>query len=186
MKPFQSLTALAQQAVREVLGDGALAIDATVGNGHDTLFLAGRVAPQGHVIGFDIQRPALEKTRARLFAASLEAAATLHFCGHERMLEKVPPDWSGRVSTVMFNLGYLPGGDKGLTTSPATTLSALDQALYLLRVGGLISLLVYRGHHGAKAEASAILTWLERLDARFQLSCHESPGPVLYLVERLA
>ena len=186
MKPFQPLTALAQQAVCEGLEDGALAIDATVGNGHDTLFLAGRVAPRGHVIGFDIQRRALETTRARLLAAGLESAATLHFCGHERMLEKIPPDWSGRVSAVMFNLGYLPGGDKGLTTSPATTLSALDQALSLLRFGGLISLLVYRGHPGAKAEADAISAWLEQLDSIFRFSCHESPGPVLYLVERLA
>ncbi|MCW9078222.1 MAG: methyltransferase domain-containing protein [Gammaproteobacteria bacterium] len=183
MKPFQSLTALAQQAVREGLGDGALAIDATVGNGHDTLFLAGRVAPQGHVIGFDIQRLALEKTRARLFAAGLEAAATLHFCGHERMLEKIPPDWSGRVSAVMFNLGYLPGGDKTRITQAETTISALDQALALLSIGGLISLLLYRGHAGA--ETDAVLGWLDQLGPRYRIRSQDSPGPLLYLIERL-
>jgi len=186
MMPYRSLTALAQQAVRERLRDGALAIDATVGNGHDTLFLAGRVAPRGHVTGFDIQRRALEQTRARLIAAGLAATATLHSCGHERMLEKISPNWSHRVSAVMFNLGYLPGGDKGLTTSPGTTLRALNQALSLLRIGGLISLLVYRGHPGAQAEADAIAGRLQRLDGIFRFSRHESPGPVLYLVERQA
>ena len=186
MRPFLALTELAQQAVGEALGPGARAIDATVGNGHDTLFLARKVAPQGQVIGFDIQAEALEGAHSRLVSSGLEPTATLLFCGHERMLEQVPKDWRGKVSAVMFNLGYLPGGDKTLTTSPATTLSALDEALSLLRIGGLISLLVYRGHPGAKAEADAISAWLEQLDSIFRFSCHESPGPVLYLVERLA
>jgi len=185
MRPFQPLTMLAQEAVGRVLEDGALAIDATVGNGHDTLFLADRLAPGGQVIGFDIQPRALEGTRARLEAAGLDAVATLHLCGHENMSQRVPGDWHGRVSAVMFNLGYLPGGDKGLTTSPASTLGALDQAVSLLRTGGLVSLLVYRGHPGARAEADAILAWLDGLGTAHRVTCHDSPGPVLYLVERL-
>lgn len=185
MKPFQSLTTLAQEAVAKTLSDGSLAIDATVGNGHDTLFLADSVAPNGHVIGFDVQPRALEGTRARLEAAGLAAVVTLHLCGHEDMAQRIPGDWHGRVSAVMFNLGYLPGGDKGLVTNPATTVSALGQAAPLLRTGGLISLLVYRGHPGADAEADAVLAWLHGLGASHRVSRHDSPGPVLYLVERL-
>jgi len=186
MKPFVPLTELAQQAVGASLEPGALAIDATVGNGHDTLFLAGRVAPGGRVIGFDIQPRAIEGTRARLASAGLGSAATLKLCGHEHMLEQVPDAWSGKVSAVMFNLGYLPGGDKGLTTGAGTTLRALDQALSLLRGGGLISLLVYRAHEGATVEADAVSAWLHRLDEGCRLTSHESPGPVLHLIERLA
>lgn len=186
MKPFVSLTELAQQIVGKSLEPGALAIDATVGNGQDTLFLAGRVTPGGHVIGFDIQTRALEGTRARLASADLASAATLTLCGHEHMLEQVPDAWPGKVSAVMFNLGYLPGGDKRLTTGVQTTLCALDQALSLLRSGGLISLLVYRGHPGAMAEADAVCAWLDRLGMGYRLSRHESPGPVLHLIERLA
>jgi predicted methyltransferase len=186
MSRFIPLTEVAQQAVRSVLGPGDLTVDATVGNGHDTLFLAGKVVPGGHVIGFDIQPQAIEQTHARLLAVGLDADVTLQLCGHERMREQLPAGWAGRVSAVMFNLGYLPGSDKCLTTSVATTLSALDQALSLLRVGGLVSLLVYRGHPGAGAEAAALARRLEHLEGRFQLDCKESPGPILYLIRRIA
>ncbi|MGB5564064.1 MAG: class I SAM-dependent methyltransferase [Sedimenticolaceae bacterium] len=183
MKPFVPLTELAQQAVGESLEPGALAIDATVGNGHDTLFLAGRVAPGGRVIGFDIQPRAIEGTRARLASAGLGSAATLKLCGHEHMLEQVPDAWSGKVSAVMFNLGYLPGGDKTRITQAETTISALDQALALLSIGGLISLLLYRGHAGA--ETDAVLGWLDQLGPRYRIRSQDSPGPLLYLIERL-
>lgn len=182
MKPFSPLTELAQRAIGECLEPGALAIDATVGNGHDTLFLAGAVAPTGHVIGFDIQPGALEAARARLASAGLGSIATLKLCGHEHLREQTPDAWSGRVSAVMFNLGYLPGGDKRITTGAQTTLRALDQAMGLLRRGGLISLLVYRGHPGAMAEANAVSERLGRLGPGFRLTSHESPGPVLHLI----
>lgn len=186
MNPFQSLTALAREAVGKALEDGSLAIDATVGNGHDTLFLAGEVASRGQVIGFDVQLQALEGTRKRLSGSGLESLVSLHLSGHENMSTQVPGDWTGRVSAVMFNLGYLPGGDKWLTTHPASTLQALNQALLLLRTGGVISLLVYRGHPGAKAEAEAVLAWLDQLGGDFLVTGHASPGPVLYLIKRLA
>lgn len=185
MSGFRSLTALAQESAGAVLEPGALAIDATVGNGYDTLFLADGVAPNGHVIGFDVQPRALAGTRTRLEAVGLATVVTLHLCGHENMSQRIPGGLRGKISAVMFNLGYLPGGDKGLTTSPASTLSALEQAFTLLRTGGLISLLVYRGHPGAKAEADAVLSWLDGLDAAHRVSRHDSPGPVLYLIERL-
>ena len=184
MKSFVPLTRIAREAVDIALDDSSLAIDATVGNGHDTLFLAGRVSPKGHVVGFDVQPQALEAVRSRLAASGLESVATLHLLGHEHMLEKIPQQWHGRVSAVMFNLGYLPGGNKALTTAPDTTVSALDQALNLLSPGGLISLLVYRGHAGSRTEADAVLAWLDRLDRRHAVRHHESPGPVLHLIQR--
>jgi len=182
MTAFVSLTALAQEAVDKILDAGSLAIDATVGNGHDTLFLAGRVAPQGRVIGFDVQADAVVNTRARLVASQLDAVAELHLCGHERMLEQVPADWIGRVAAVMFNLGYLPGGDKARITRAETTVAALDQALRLLRPRGLLSLLLYRGHAGAQGESDAVSGWLDRLPTTHRIERHESPGPVLFLV----
>lgn len=182
MRPFRPLTALAQDAVGTTLEAGSLAIDATVGNGHDMLFLAGRVAPQGRVIGFDVQADAVANTRARLVASQLHTVAELHLCGHERMLEQVPTDWIGRVAAVMFNLGYLPGGDKTLITQAETTVAALDQALSLLRPGGLLSLLLYRGHAGAQGEWDAVSGWLDRLPTTYCIEGHESPGPVLFLI----
>ncbi len=184
MSNFRSLTAFAQDATAAVLSPGAVAVDATVGNGHDTLFLARRVAPNGQVAGFDIQHHALQATRTRLEQAGLADLVRLHPCGHQFMLERVPADWAGRVSALMFNLGYLPGSDRQVTTTPGTTLSALDQALTLVRHGGLISLLVYRGHPGAQAEVEAVFAWLNRLGQDYLAESHESPGPVLHLIRR--
>jgi methylase of polypeptide subunit release factors len=180
------LTERAQQAVGGILRPGDRAIDATVGNGHDTLFLASQVARDGRVIGFDIQPQALASAQQRLDQAGLQHVARLLLCGHQRMTARVPADWTGQVSAVMFNLGYLPGSDKTLTTQAGSTLSALDQALDLLRIGGLISLLVYRGHDGANEEAAAVQSWLGRLDQRYDVAGHASPGPTLYLIRRLA
>lgn len=178
------LTELAHQEVAAAIRPGDRVIDATVGNGRDTLFLARRVAPGGRVLGFDIQQQALEGARERLQTAGLDGLVTLLHAGHEQMAERVPVDWAGQVTAVMFNLGYLPGGDKTLITAPITTVAALDQALGLLRVGGLISLLLYRGHPGAGAEAEAVTAWLGQLGDAFEVSRHASRGPLLYLVRR--
>ncbi len=178
------LTEMAREAVSGVLHRGDRAIDATVGNGHDTLLLARLVVPDGHVIGFDVQPGALDGAGARLRAAGLEQAVTLIGCGHESMAERVPADWAGRVGAVMFNLGYLPGGDKSLTTAATTTIAALQQAVRLLRAGGLISLLVYRGHPGSTDEADAVAAWIEQRGGHLEVTRHDSPGPVLYLIRR--
>jgi predicted methyltransferase len=182
MSGFRPLTALARESVAAVLESGALAIDATVGNGHDTLFLAARVAPRGRIAGFDIQPQALDTTRARLEHAGLADRVTLYPCGHQFMLDRIPRDWHGQVSAVMFNLGYLPGADKRLVTRTVTTLPALRQALAVLRSGGLLSVMVYRGHAGADEEACAVAEWVSGLDAHYLVVRHASPGPLLYLI----
>lgn len=185
MRP-RPLTEQAQQAVGRVLKPGERAVDATVGNGHDTLFLARQVAPGGRVIGFDLQPQALATAQARLAAAGLRHIVELQLCGHQQMSDRVPSGWPGHVGAVMFNLGYLPGGDKRRVTRAEHTLPALDQALRLLRIGGLVSLLVYRGHPGAQQEAEAVTSWLGGLDKRYRVTGHASPGPLLYLIGRLA
>ena len=69
----------------------------------------------------------------------------------------------------MFNLGYLPGSDGTLTTTPSTTLPALDAARRLLRPGGVMTIVVYTGHEGGRAEADAVDRWAAALpQARFQ------------------
>lgn len=167
------------------LEPGALAIDATVGNGHDTCFLASRVGPHGHVIGFDVQKDALDTTRARLAdAGGLLERCTLLLRGHEHMRHSVPAAWVGAVTAITFNLGYLPGSDKACITRASTTMTALEQALDLLRPGGLLSVLAYRGHPGGAEEAAAVEDWANTRRAGFELTTQASPGPVLYLIER--
>lgn len=176
------LTVLASERVAATLQAGDLAVDATVGNGRDTLLMAHAVAPGGHVIGFDIQAQAIETARRRLGDAGLLDVVTLLPCGHERLCDELPDDWHSQVGAVMFNLGYLPGSDRRVTTHADTTLQALDQAFAVLRHGGLLSLIVYRGHPGALHETRAVETWLARLGNDAHIETVASPGPVLHLV----
>ena len=118
---YVSLTKAAQDRIAQSLQPGQFAIDATMGNGHDTLFLAELVGAEGRVFGFDIQQQALANTRQRLADAGLENRATLIQGGHEHMELLLPSRVVGQVSAIMFNLGYLPGGDKHTVTRPETT-----------------------------------------------------------------
>lgn len=175
------LTSLARAAVSAVLKPGARAVDATMGNGHDTLMLARCIAPTGQVAAFDIQRQALQQTAVRLRAAGLAQRVDLMRLGHEHMIEALPDDWPGTVAAVMFNLGYLPGGDKTRITRAETTVPAMRQSLALLAPGGILSVMLYRGHRGADAETTAVADWIARLDG-WQVDHHPSPGPWLYLI----
>jgi predicted methyltransferase len=175
------LTAIAHDAVRQVLKPGDRAIDATAGNGRDTLFLATTVAPDGRVMAFDIQAAAIENTGRLLRETGLDAMADLRLVGHERLADTVPPDWPGTVAAVMFNLGYLPGGDHTLITRAATTISALDAASRVLAPGGVLSVLLYPDHDGAADEVGAVRGWIRRLPNGWRVDTHASPGPILFL-----
>jgi len=181
MRP--SLTRTAHERLRHHLHAGDVAVDATAGNGHDTLFLAREVGPEGHVFAFDIQPQALEETRKRLEEAGAESRVTLLHAGHEEMEARLPREVHGRLAAVMFNLGYLPGSDKQVVTAPTTTLQALEQAARLLAPGGLLSILAYRGHPGGQEEADAVHEQLSALHG-FTLETIESPGPVLFMARK--
>ena len=149
-------TELARHLVREVLRVGDLAIDATAGNGHDTVFLAECVGPHGRVLAFDIQPDAIAATRGRLERACCLLQVELHTACHSRLRGFAKP---GTARVVMFNLGYLPGGDHFLTTTPAKTLAALQAAAHCLLPGGLLSVVCYPGHPGGDEEAATVEAW---------------------------
>lgn len=163
------LTQVAHAKLAAALHPGDLAIDATAGNGHDTLFLAQQVSPGGHVLAFDRQASALAKTRQRLTDANLLDCTTLIEGDHATMLEHAPTDWQGRVQAIAFNLGYLPGSDKEVITQASSTRAALDASLVLLSPGGLLSVLIYRGHEGGHGEEAMILQWIEDRSTDFKL-----------------
>ncbi len=161
-----SRVALVQQvhsALAEIVGEGDCVIDATVGNGHDTLFLAQQVGVSGKVYGFDIQQAALDETWRRLQSEGVDARVSLYHAGHEAMAILLPESIRGTVKAVMFNLGYLPGGDKQRTTAISTTLAALEQAREMLAPGGVVSVLAYTGHPGGREEAEAVKRWAAAL-----------------------
>jgi 16S rRNA C1402 N4-methylase RsmH len=171
--------------------EGGVAVDATVGNGHDTLFLAQSVGPAGEVIGFDVQDEALAEARRRLRAGE-EPQASVQFvqAGHETMAQAVPEEAKGRVGAVMFNLGYLPGGDHSVTTAPETTRRALDVSTTILRPGGVITVVAYTGHEGGVEEARAVDAWVRALPQSsfraisYRLANATNDPPRLFAVEK--
>jgi len=162
------LTQVAHEKLAVMLGAGDYAIDATAGNGHDTRFLAEQVAPSGRVLAIDRQASALRQTECRLGTGALRECVTLVEGDHAQLRDIAPAAWRGRVRAIVFNLGYLPGSDKTVVTGPSSTRAALEASLTLLAPGGLLSVLIYRGHPGGCAEETMILDWLTENTAEFR------------------
>lgn len=158
-----SLVHQAQQWIKPVLYEGALAIDATVGNGHDTLFLAQQVGKIGLVYGFDLQETALVATRSRLQQVGQFDQVRLFLQSHAVMAEYIPSLQHGQIAAIMFNLGYLPGSNKQLITQSDSTLAALNGAVNLLMQGGRLSVLAYPGHVGGDRETRVVQAWCAML-----------------------
>ncbi len=185
-----SLVNTAHDLIRDILHPGDIAIDATVGNGHDTVFLAKQVGPSGHVYGFDIQQQAIDSTVDKLRQAQLSDCLTLIHASHADMGEKIPVDLHGKIKAIMFNLGYLPGGDKSVITQTGSTLIALTVATRILAVDGIITLLAYPGHPGGDQETDQVKNWCEQLDReQFEISTiysteHKDTAPRLFVIRK--
>ena len=152
---FKSARHWAEEPIRQAVEPGARVIDATMGNGYDTQWLAELVGESGHVYGFDIQLEAVNRTRDRLAAAGLENRATLFHAGHEHIAELVGEP----VDAAVFNLGWLPGTDKALRTRAETTLTAVNAALDRLKEGALMTICVYPGHPEGRDELDRLIAW---------------------------
>lgn len=162
--PLVDVKAAAHRLVCVRLLPGDHAVDATVGNGADTLMLARGVGAGGRVDGFDVQAEAIESTRRRLADAAVQADVHLHVRGHEHIADIVPRRHHGQVAAAMFNLGYLPGGNHDRATRPETTVAGVTAALHLLRPGGILTVVAYLGHAGGPEEAEAVWSWARSLD----------------------
>ena len=181
-------TELAHAILRDFVRPGSLAVDATAGNGHDTLFLAKSIGPDGRVIAYDIQPAALESTREKLESAGLAERVTLLHRSHVELAEDVR---EGSAAIVMFNLGYLPGQDHVTTTEECETLVALEAAETALCPGGVLSVVCYPGHPGGDAEAEAVEAKLRGLArhcswrvARYGMLETKSPAPFLLVARK--
>lgn len=142
---------------------GDIAIDATAGNGHDTIFLADLVGESGHVYAFDVQKEAVESTLNRVKEAQFENRVTVIHQGHETVDEIV----KDKIGGAIFNLGYLPGSDHSIVTKPNTTITAIEKILSLLKIGGIIVLVVYHGHVGGKLERDELINYVSSLPQKY-------------------
>lgn len=150
----------------EYIEEGDCCIDATCGNGNDTEFLCRMVGPGGLVYGFDIQEQAVIRTRQRLCDAGFSERVRLYCAGHEYMAEYVKENAAGKVAAIMFNFGYLPGGDHSVATRAETSLAAVKAGLVFLKPGGVMSLCIYSGGDTGYEERDALLSFLRELDPK--------------------
>ena len=156
---FHSLVTEAHKTIQPYLSEQSISIDATMGNGHDTLFLA---LHSLKVYAFDIQENAIKATCIRLEKNNCLDNVSLIHAGHETMHQHINP--GEKADVIMFNLGYLPHADTTIITQEKNTVIALNHAIGLLSTKGIISILAYPGHAGGNAEMQAIIHWYEQLD----------------------
>ena len=155
------------------LKPGDFVIDATCGNGHDSLVLASKVLLEGHgtLLCMDIQQQALAATKKRLeenFAPYQFKNIIYHLGCHSQFpLFKEAPKW------IVYNLGYLPGSDKTVKTTFSSTLKSVKKGLQLLQLGGGLTLTLYSGHEEGKAEKEALLNFSKSLNKSDFLVFHQ-------------
>ncbi|MCD1147136.1 class I SAM-dependent methyltransferase [Peptoniphilus sp. KCTC 25270] len=161
-----------------------VAVDLTLGNGHDFLFLLERFQK---VYGFDIQKVALEKTADRLKDKNVEKEYYMILDGHENLNEYVEE----KIDALIMNLGYLPSGDKSIITKWDSTKKALENGLEKLNVGGFFLVVLYKGHPGSEEESQGLENYLQQLDQKeftvHKISCcnQRNTPPELYGIERI-
>ncbi|XP_019457325.1 PREDICTED: uncharacterized protein LOC109357746 isoform X2 [Lupinus angustifolius] len=168
-------TDIAHMVWKGIVQKGDTVIDATCGNGFDTLAMLNLVSDdshKGYVYALDIQKDALDKT-SLLLEESLDSnekqlVKLFNIC-HSKMEEVVPTNAAVRL--VAFNLGYLPGGDKEIITRSETTLLALEAAKRIIIPGGLISIVVYVGHPGGREELETVETFAARMSVEDWICC---------------
>ena len=177
---------LAADYMIRTIREGDIVVDATMGNGKDTLFLCELVGENGHVYAFDVQAEAVERTRERVKEAGYESRTTLLLAGHETMTDHIKEP----VRAVMFNLGWLPGAQHIVTTQTDTTIKAVSAALDLIVPGGIVTVCVYPGHEEGARELEALKEYVSALSVRtFNVLYHSFVNaslqtPQLFLIQR--
>lgn len=152
---------LAQEWMRRFVKSGDLCIDATAGRGNDTAFLCELVGEQGKVVAFDIQQEAIVSTKALLEEKGYKAE--VHLASHTEMEYYVS---SESVAGIMFNFGYLPGGDHQICTHKEDSIKAIESGLKLLKLKGIMSLCIYHGGDTGFEEKDAIMAYLKTIDSK--------------------
>ena len=180
------LIGLHKHFILEHLGEGEVAVDFTMGNGNDTLFLSKTVGEHGRVYAFDIQEAAIESTRSHLAENGAPENYTLICASHHRVREFVKEP----IKAGMFNLGYLPrSGEKGVTTKRETTMAAVEAAIDMLLPDGVLIIAIYPGHEEGAIEGDMLREYF-KTTSRFKICPSEfhilnSPAsPYFFLVEK--
>lgn len=185
-KTVINAVSICKDIINRYIKEGSIVLDATVGNGNDTLDLARLVTDKGKVYGFDIQSIAIENTKSLLIQNQLEDRVILINDSHENIDKYIfkPLDFA------LYNLGYLPKGDKEIKTRPSSTVISVDKTLKLLKDNGILLIVSYIGHPGGLEEMKALEGYLKDLDQKqFSVLKNEfinqvNLPPLLYIIEK--
>jgi 16S rRNA C1402 N4-methylase RsmH len=155
---------IAHMYIKECVKSGDTVIDATAGNGNDTLFLSGLIGNSGTVISIDIQQEAISRTQ-HLMAKNNPQSKVHYICDSHEHIGRIAHDYHHQISCIVFNLGYLPGADKTVNiTQKDSTLKALESSIQLLNNRGILCVIAYRGHSEGLEEYIAIEQFMQTLE----------------------
>jgi radical SAM protein (TIGR01212 family) len=170
-KSLTNILSMAKRLFDISIKENGVYADFTMGNGNDTLYIK-RACPSGRLYAFDIQKEAVENTKKRLESENcFDENVHLIHDSHANFKKYIPgqPGLDG----ALFNLGYLPGGDKSITTKTDSTIDCLKNALEMLNFGGVVAVCVYPGHEEGEKEGEKILEFAKSLEKkRFDCLCH--------------
>ena len=165
---FTNAVNVSKDICRKKLKAGDTAVDATCGNGNDTVFMAQLVGENGKVYSFDIQESAIDNTRENLKKSNTEKQVELICDNHINMNRYI----KNKAKVVMFNLGYLPGGDHSITTRTDTTILAIKNSIDIIETGGIILIVTYPGHTEGIYENEAVISFTSMLDQKIYNAAH--------------
>ncbi|WMM26493.1 class I SAM-dependent methyltransferase [Tissierella sp. MB52-C2] len=177
---------IVKDMIYKCVKDGQVVVDCTVGNGNDTILLARLVGKTGRVYGFDIQKKALDITKESLACENLDNDVRLIHDGHENIDLYIKE----KVDFIIYNLGYLPKGNKNIKTNKDTTLKSLRKAINILNDNGIILITCYIGHEGGLEEKEEVERFLKSLDqkqfnvVKYDFINQINYPPILYGVEK--
>ena len=185
---FQNIVTVTHQIMKEKIHKGDHVLDATVGKGNDTLLLSQLVGQDGIVYGLDIQAQAIAFAEKRLFEEAKFKNTKLFVKDHSELDHVIQRN--EKLQLAIFNLGYLPSGDKEIITQSETTIKAIQAVLERLDKMGVLLIASYIGHPGGMEEFEAVQSYLEKCDqksynvAMFNFLNQKNLPPRLFIVER--
>ena len=185
-KYINKITEVNKIFLDKIVQKGDVVVDATMGNGYDTIYLGNLVGENGKVYAFDVQEEAIKSTKKKVERDNMTDRVELILDGHQNLDKYVKEE----VSCVVFNLGYLPRAKHVVITKPDTTLEAIKKSLKLLKPNGIISIAAYIGHEGGLEEKNYICEYLNNLNQNefnvlhMQFTNQINNPPQLILIEK--
>lgn len=183
---FDDFNELKKFILKSKIKENDICVDATMGNGNDTLFLKKCIGIDGKIYAFDIQKQALINTKTKLEEANLYNNVHLINDGHQNINKHIKEN----INFIIFNLGYLPKGDKTIITKKETTIKAIKESLKLLSKKGIMCIMSYYGHEGGLDEKNSLINFLENLNyleyniIKLDFLNKKNSPPILFLIEK--